>query len=72
VDQYWVPGVQNESRNQQRGRVAGMVLDYSLHILRFFPSKREEAWKRKGRGEEQYGCRNLDYLNFKGFVLERP
>lgn len=52
VDQHWVLGVQNESRNKQRGSVAGMVLQYSLHVLQFFPSEREEAWKKKGRGEE--------------------
>lgn len=30
----------------------------------------EEGWVKKGRGEEQCGCRNMDYLNFKEFVLD--
>lgn len=57
----WVCGVQIGSGNHQRR----MVLLYSLHLLRPLSFGKE-----KGRGEEQHGCRSMDYLNFKEFVLD--
>lgn len=30
----------------------------------------EGGWGKKGKGEEQHGCRSMDYLNFKEFVLD--
>lgn len=41
------------------------MLLYSLHLLRPLSFGKE-----KGRGEEQRGCRSMDYLNFKEFVLD--